>query len=83
MSIVLYGMPPLDQGIRWPQDLQPHIPQAIPSSVPMNTEAILAAVGSRIVWLKRELSMHEAWKLELATLERMVAPPLPGTEVKT
>lgn len=80
MSIVMYGMPPEDAQRRWPEQ-QPQ-PQPIPTwplqpaPFPMpeqSTASTVDLVRRRVEWLRRELAQHEAWKQELAILERMLA----------
>lgn len=73
MSIMMYGNPPDSTAVpgvgRWPEN-----PQAVPFQIvkpqPDDANTLKAKLRERIEWLKRELSMHEAWKFELATLEQ-------------
>ena len=45
-------------------------------TAPETAEEVARRIDERIMWLERELSMHEAWKAELETLRRMrgIAP---------
>ena len=44
-------------------------------ATPETAEVIAKRIDERIAWLERELSMHGAWKAELATLRRMRGTP--------
>lgn len=42
-------------------------------TAPETAEVVRARIEERIAWLKNELRMHDAWRAELALLERMMA----------
>lgn len=83
----MYGMPPANED-RWPQVFPNLLPQPQPKDgfvlqppspiAPEGAEAVQGRIVARIAWLENELRMHEAWKAELALLQRMrdaTAPP--------
>jgi hypothetical protein len=70
--IAAYGMPPMGTSPR----VSPWDGGGVRSGEVGNLPAagtIKSDLKTRIAWLKKELSMHEAYKLELATLERVLA----------
>lgn len=73
-TVVMYGMSPdpltprLPAGWPLPSILQPASVQPMEETA----ETIVARLKQRIADLERELKMHEAWKLELVTLQRML-----------
>lgn len=81
-TVVMYGASPDPMYPRIPDHWLPDVlpdattpfpPQPAPAiSVVESAEAIVARLKQRIADLERELKMHEAWKLELATLQRML-----------
>lgn len=51
--------------------LQPY--QGTEPGEPDTAEKAVERIKARIAWLERELRMHDAWRQELAVLQRMVA----------
>lgn len=87
-GIVMYGAPPIDNPWPSP-DIQPFRPlpnvprqpfgPAPPSYAPvdlsgtMAKDGIVQTLSKRIDWLREQLANADAWREELATLERMLA----------
>lgn len=67
----MYGMPPSETFPRVPLNL-PAVESIDPASM-MSVEKLVLPMKMRAEWLREQLKMHEAWTLELATLERMIA----------
>lgn len=79
---VMYGGPPDDPygqrgGGIWPRPGPVQLPvvqqMVAPALVPESLEQTMVRMQTRVAWLEKELSMHEAWKAELVTLKNLIA----------